>query len=180
MPLAEMTRANASEFEKVLKEEIFEDLQYVQSLEKELDTLQSDKNEFSNEYDILLQECLSKDIMCAILCSFDNIDEQTEFDIMCSILCSFNNIDEQTELQSVFAKPYHVNAKHVSFQSLEESVGSNNMVHNYYLEEAKKKAQLQKDKALNSKPSVITSAKLPNTANGSKPKPRNSYQQPRN
>ncbi|GJU51947.1 hypothetical protein Tco_1221502 [Tanacetum coccineum] len=82
--------------------------------------------------------------------------------------------------QSVFAKPYHVNAKHVSFQSLEESVGSNDMVHNYYLEEAKKKAQLQKDKALNSKPSVITSAKLPNTANGSKPKPRNSYQQPRN
>ncbi|GJZ84893.1 hypothetical protein Tco_0650232, partial [Tanacetum coccineum] len=53
-------------------------------------------------------------------------------------------------------------------------------VHNYYLEEAKKKAQLQKDKALNPKPSVITPARLPNTANGSKPKHRNTYQQPRN
>ncbi|GJR59768.1 hypothetical protein Tco_1501930 [Tanacetum coccineum] len=52
--------------------------------------------------------------------------------------------------KSSFAKPYDVNApgpsrkspKHVSFQSPKESVGSNDMVHNYYLEEAKKKAQL--------------------------------------
>ncbi|GJY07419.1 uncharacterized mitochondrial protein-like protein [Tanacetum coccineum] len=56
MPLAEKTRENASEFDKVLKEEMFEDLQYVQSLEKELDALQYDKDEFSNEYDLLLQE----------------------------------------------------------------------------------------------------------------------------
>ncbi|GJY36440.1 hypothetical protein Tco_0421818 [Tanacetum coccineum] len=76
--------------------------------------------------------------------------------------------------KSSFAKPYDVNApgpsrkspKHVSFQSPKESVGSNDMVHNYYLEEAKKKAQLQKDKALNTKPSVQQSARLPNTANG--------------
>ncbi|GJR08078.1 hypothetical protein Tco_0790730 [Tanacetum coccineum] len=75
MPLAEKTRVNASEFEKVLKEEIFEDLQYVQSLEKELDALQFDKDEFSNEYDLLLQECVSKDIMCSILRSLADIDE---------------------------------------------------------------------------------------------------------
>nr|GEW51352.1 hypothetical protein [Tanacetum cinerariifolium] len=64
--------------------------------------------------------------------------------------------------KSSFAKPYDVNApgpsrkssKHVSFQSPVESVGSNDMVHNCYLEEAKKKEQLQKDKALNTKPSV--------------------------
>ncbi|GJV45027.1 hypothetical protein Tco_1429563, partial [Tanacetum coccineum] len=49
--------------------------------------------------------------------------------------------------QSAFAKPYHVNApgpsknssKHVSFQSPKESVGSNDMVHNYYIDKAKKK-----------------------------------------
>ncbi|GKC00568.1 hypothetical protein Tco_0986704 [Tanacetum coccineum] len=57
IPLAEKTRVNASEFERVLKEEMFDDLQYVQSLEKELDELQSDKNKFLNEYDLLLQEC---------------------------------------------------------------------------------------------------------------------------
>ncbi|GKE17016.1 hypothetical protein Tco_1424593 [Tanacetum coccineum] len=87
-----------------------------------------------------------------------------------------------------FAKPYDVNApgpsrnspKHVSFQSPRESVGSDDMVHNYYLDEAKKKAQLQKDKALNTKPSMQQSARLPNTANGNKPKPRNFNQQPRN
>nr|GEV95896.1 ribonuclease H-like domain-containing protein [Tanacetum cinerariifolium] len=63
--------------------------------------------------------------------------------------------------KSSFAKPYDVTApdpsrkspKHVSFQTPRESVGSNDMVHNYYLEEAKKKAQLQNDKALNTKPS---------------------------
>ncbi|GJY04133.1 hypothetical protein Tco_0370073 [Tanacetum coccineum] len=54
------------------------------------------------------------------------------------------------------------------------------MVYNYYLEEAKKKAQLQKDKALNTKPSVQQSARLPNIANGNKSKPRNFNQQPRN
>ncbi|GJS81155.1 hypothetical protein Tco_0747696 [Tanacetum coccineum] len=64
--------------------------------------------------------------------------------------------------KSSFAKPYDVSApgpsrnspKHVSFQSPRESVGSNEMVHNYYLEEAKKMTQLQKDKALNTKPSI--------------------------
>ncbi|GJS61069.1 hypothetical protein Tco_0655853 [Tanacetum coccineum] len=75
--------------------------------------------------------------------------------------------------KSTFAKPYDVNApspsrnspKHVSFQSPKEYVGSNDMVHNYYLEEAKKKAQLQKEKALNTKPSMQQYARLPNTAN---------------
>ncbi|GKD70107.1 hypothetical protein Tco_1324197 [Tanacetum coccineum] len=78
MSLAEKTRANASEFEKLLNEEMFDDLQYVQSLEKELDVLQSDKNEFSNEYDLLLQECLTNNIMCAALSSMADIDEYSE------------------------------------------------------------------------------------------------------
>nr|GEW29279.1 hypothetical protein [Tanacetum cinerariifolium] len=90
--------------------------------------------------------------------------------------------------KSSFSKPYDVNApgpfrnspKHVSFQSPRESVGSNAMVHNYYLEEVKKKAQHLKDKTLNTKPSVQQSTRLPNTTNGYKPKPRNFNQQPRN
>ncbi|GJW89299.1 hypothetical protein Tco_0164639 [Tanacetum coccineum] len=63
--------------------------------------------------------------------------------------------------------------KQVSHQSPREKVGSNDMVHNYYLEKAKKSAQLQKDKEVNGKPSMIDAARLPNTANGCKPKPRN-------
>ncbi|GKA34075.1 retrovirus-related pol polyprotein from transposon TNT 1-94 [Tanacetum coccineum] len=42
---------------------MFADLQYVQSLEKEIDELESDKADFSNIYDLLLQECVSKDVM---------------------------------------------------------------------------------------------------------------------
>ncbi|GJU82028.1 hypothetical protein Tco_1284393 [Tanacetum coccineum] len=69
--------------------------------------------------------------------------------------------------------PSRNHPKHVSFQSPKEFVGSNDMVHNYYLEKAKKSAQLQKDKDVNGKPSMINPARLPNTANGCKPKPRN-------
>ncbi|GJW70836.1 hypothetical protein Tco_0127753 [Tanacetum coccineum] len=71
-------------------------------------------------------------------------------------------------------------SNHVSTLTPKESVGSNDMVHNYYLEEAKKKVQIQKEQALNSKPSVQKTSRLPNTANCSKPKPRNFYQQLRN
>ncbi|GJZ01052.1 hypothetical protein Tco_0519013 [Tanacetum coccineum] len=52
--------------------------------------------------------------------------------------------------------------KHVSHQSPREKVGSNDMVHNYYLEKAKKSAQLQKDKEVNGKPSMINPARILN------------------
>ncbi|GJX61050.1 ribonuclease H-like domain-containing protein [Tanacetum coccineum] len=120
------------------------------SSEKEIEELEYDKAEFSNMYDILLQECVSNDVMC-------------------SYLHSLSGIDAHAELQCLYVH-----------KSPRESVGSNDIVHNYYLEEAKKKAQLQKDKALNTKPSVQQSARLPNTANGNKPKPKKFNQQPRN
>ncbi|GJW94829.1 hypothetical protein Tco_0174501 [Tanacetum coccineum] len=46
------------------------------------------------------------------------------------------------------------------------------MVYNYYLEKVRK-CKLQKDKEWNGKPSMIDPARLPNTVNGCKPKPRN-------
>ncbi|GJW46353.1 hypothetical protein Tco_0077999 [Tanacetum coccineum] len=58
-------------------------------------------------------------------------------------------------------------------QSPREKVGSNDMFHNYYLEKANKNAQLQKDLRCNGKHSMIELLRLPNTANGCKPKPRN-------
>nr|GFB26649.1 hypothetical protein [Tanacetum cinerariifolium] len=87
-----------------------------------------------------------------------------------------------------FSKSHHVStagpsknsSKTMSKTSLKESIGSNDMVYDYYLEEAKKKEQLQKDQALDSKPGVAKPARLPNTTNGSKLKPKNSYQQTRN
>ncbi|GJR05669.1 putative ribonuclease H-like domain-containing protein [Tanacetum coccineum] len=98
---------------------------------------------------------------------------EKEIDELESDKAEFSNIHPHSLAQvrkSSFAKPYDVNApgpsrnspKHVSFQSLRESRGSNDMVHNYYLEEAKKMAQLQKDKALNSHTLVFSKMRLRN------------------
>ncbi|GJW68860.1 hypothetical protein Tco_0123284 [Tanacetum coccineum] len=72
------------------------------------------------------------------------------------------------ERESTFAKPYHVIASSESRNSSKKMPRfiSNDMVHNHYLEESKKKTQ-KRDR--NSKTSVIPSARLQNTTNGSKP-----------
>ncbi|GJR12494.1 retrovirus-related pol polyprotein from transposon TNT 1-94 [Tanacetum coccineum] len=58
--------------------EMHEDLKYVESLEKEIDELESDKADFSNMYDLLLQECVSKDVMCSYLHSLSDLDAYNE------------------------------------------------------------------------------------------------------
>ncbi|GJZ96975.1 hypothetical protein Tco_0669309, partial [Tanacetum coccineum] len=75
--------------------------------------------------------------------------------------------------ESVFVKPHHVIASGSSRNSSKELYGSNDMAHNYYLEEAKKKTQ---DKNMNLKPSVMHTTSLQNTTNGSKPKPKSNNQ----
>ncbi|GJT99748.1 hypothetical protein Tco_1110087 [Tanacetum coccineum] len=79
--------------------------------------------------------------------------------------------------ESVFAKPQHVIAPGSSRNSSKESYGSNDMAHNYYLEEAKKKTQ---DKNRNLKPRKMPSAKTHNTPNACTPKPRSNNQTSRN
>ncbi|GJT25442.1 hypothetical protein Tco_0895379 [Tanacetum coccineum] len=78
-----------------------------------------------------------------------------------------------------FAKPHRVIASSESRNSSKNmpKFSSNDMVHNHYLEEAKKKIQ-ERDR--NSKTSVMPSARLPTTANGSKPKPGSTNQITRN
>ncbi|GKD36282.1 hypothetical protein Tco_1251791, partial [Tanacetum coccineum] len=73
--------------------------------------------------------------------------------------------------EPALAKPYHMIASSKSRNSSKNlpRFSSNDTVHNYYLKEAKKKTQ-ERDR--NSKTSVIPSARLQNTTNGSKPKPR--------
>nr|GEX57368.1 uncharacterized mitochondrial protein AtMg00810-like [Tanacetum cinerariifolium] len=170
------TRNDSLAFVHELKKEMHANLKYVEFLEKEIDELESNKAEFSNMYDMLLQECVSNDVMCSYLHSLSDLDAHSE--LQCLYLhkvkecdCLAQKLLKQTEFpvpktnvseglskpvtphswlqvrKSSFAKPYDVNApgpsmnspKHVSFQSPRESVGSNDMVHNYYLEEAKTK-----------------------------------------
>ncbi|GJY39895.1 hypothetical protein Tco_0426259, partial [Tanacetum coccineum] len=256
-----------------------EDFEYVKSLKQEIDKLESEKADFSNIYDLLLEECVSKDVICSYLHSLSELDAFTQ--LQCLYLhkvkeceCLAQNLSKQTKIiskedlkaqmqdkniaiselkkliekckgksvetqfdkpsvvrqpnaqripkPSVLGKPtpfsnspemrsfqtkQSVNKtnvsdgsfkqvtqqslpqirkhavrntnviepgpsrnrpKHVSLQSPREFIGSNDMLYNHYLEEAKKNTQLQKDKYLKGKPSMTTPARLPlpNTANG--------------
>ncbi|GKE87428.1 hypothetical protein Tco_1564903 [Tanacetum coccineum] len=58
MPLSLKTQNDSFKFVHELKQEMHVDLKYVESLEKEIDELESDKADFSNMYDLLLQECV--------------------------------------------------------------------------------------------------------------------------
>ncbi|GJV87366.1 hypothetical protein Tco_1531304 [Tanacetum coccineum] len=339
MPLSIKSQNDSFRFEHELKTEMHEDFEYVKSLENEVDELESEKADFSNMYDLLIEECVSKDVICSYLHSMSELNAHTE--LQCMYLhkvqeceCLAQKLSKQTEsvnnevhnkllksfaklekhsislelslqqckeqmknnsvckengsnvfrkereqyheiqdlkaqmqdkniaiselkkliekckgksVETQFDKPSVVrqlnaqripkpsilgkltpfsnspemrsfqtkqsvnktnvldglfkqvtqrnliqirkqvvqntnvialvpsrnNPKHVSFQSPKELLGLNDKVHNYYLEKAKKSAQLQKDKDMNGKPSMIDHARLPNTANGCKPKPRN-------
>ncbi|GJZ95289.1 RNA-directed DNA polymerase, eukaryota, reverse transcriptase zinc-binding domain protein [Tanacetum coccineum] len=79
--------------------------------------------------------------------------------------------------ESVFVKPPHVIASGSSRNSSKESYSSNDMVHNYYLEEAKKKTQ---DKNTNLKPRKMPSARTHHTPNACTPKLKSNNQMSRN
>ncbi|GJR66304.1 hypothetical protein Tco_0012369 [Tanacetum coccineum] len=105
IPLALKTQNDSFAFVHELKQEMHADLKYVESLEDEIDELESDKAEFSNMYDMLLQECVSNDIMCLYLQSSSDLDEITE--LQCLYLhkvrecdCLAQKLSEQTEFVS--------------------------------------------------------------------------------
>ncbi|GJS46664.1 hypothetical protein Tco_0596785 [Tanacetum coccineum] len=78
MPLALKTQNDSFAFVHELKQEMHADLKYVESLEDEIDELEFDKAEFSSMYDMLLQECVSKDVMCSYLHLLSDLDAHTE------------------------------------------------------------------------------------------------------
>ncbi|GJT39792.1 hypothetical protein Tco_0939657 [Tanacetum coccineum] len=80
--------------------------------------------------------------------------------------------------ESVFAKPDHMIASSEYRNSSKNMprFSSNDMVHNHYLDEARKKT-LERDKNL--KTSVMPSVRFRSTADGSKPKPKSNNQTPR-
>ncbi|GJS81585.1 hypothetical protein Tco_0748126 [Tanacetum coccineum] len=83
------------------------------------------------------------------------------------------------ERESGFAKPYHMTASSESRNSSKNMprFSSNDMVHNHFLKDAKKKTQ---ERGRNSRPSVMPFAKSQSTTNDSKPKPRINNQKSRN
>ncbi|GJS41746.1 hypothetical protein Tco_0566789 [Tanacetum coccineum] len=79
-----------------------EDFEYVESLEKEIDELESEKANFSNIYDLLLEECVSKDVTCLYLHSLSDLNAYAE--LQCLYLhkvkeceCLAQKLSKQTE-----------------------------------------------------------------------------------
>nr|GEY22545.1 retrovirus-related Pol polyprotein from transposon TNT 1-94 [Tanacetum cinerariifolium] len=64
MPLALKTQNDSFIFVHELKQEMHAGLKYVESLDKEIDELKSDKAEFSNMYDMIIQEFDSDHFAC--------------------------------------------------------------------------------------------------------------------
>nr|GEW55158.1 hypothetical protein [Tanacetum cinerariifolium] len=78
LPFDVKTQNDSFLFVHELKQEMHVDLKYVESLEKEIDELESDNAEFSNMYDMILQECVSNDVMCSYLLSLSDLDTLDE------------------------------------------------------------------------------------------------------
>nr|GEW99001.1 retrotransposon protein, putative, Ty1-copia subclass [Tanacetum cinerariifolium] len=73
MPLTTKTQNDSFRFVHELNQEMHADLKYVKSLEKEINELESDKVEFLNMYDVILQ-CVSNDVKCSYLQSLSDFD----------------------------------------------------------------------------------------------------------
>ncbi|GKA53079.1 retrovirus-related pol polyprotein from transposon TNT 1-94 [Tanacetum coccineum] len=121
MPLALNTQNDSFKFVHELKQEMHAALKYVESLEKEIDELESNKSKFSNMYDILLQECVSNDVMCSYLHSLSDLDAHTE--LQCLYLhkvkeceCLAQKLSKQTK--TVSKKVYNELSR--SFDKLEK------------------------------------------------------------
>ncbi|GKA46509.1 hypothetical protein Tco_0739392 [Tanacetum coccineum] len=202
MPLALKTQNDSFAFVHELKQEMHDDLKYVESIEKEIDELESEKAEFSNMYDIPLQECVSNDVMCSYLHSLSDLDAHAK--LQCFYVhkvreceCLAQKLSKQTE--TVSKEVYNdllrnlkaqLQDKNIAISELKKLIEKNKgkgVDTNFEKQSSLGKPPLQpiknqpvKDKDLNTKPSVQQSARLPNIANGNKPKPRNFNQQPRN
>ncbi|GJT99796.1 integrase, catalytic region, zinc finger, CCHC-type containing protein [Tanacetum coccineum] len=102
MPLSIKSQNDSFRFEHELKTEMHEDYEYVKSLKKEVDELESEKADFSNIYDLLLEECVSKDVTCSYLHSLSNLNAYAE--LQCLYLhkvkeceCLAQKFSKQTE-----------------------------------------------------------------------------------
>ncbi|GJZ46418.1 gag-pol polyprotein [Tanacetum coccineum] len=109
MPLALKTQNDSFTFVHELKQEMHANLKYVESFKKEIDELESDKAEFSNMYDILLQECVSNDVMCSYLHSLSDLDAHTE--LQCLYL---HKVKEYSLERKSFSNTKSVPKTHVS------------------------------------------------------------------
>nr|GEU58425.1 hypothetical protein [Tanacetum cinerariifolium] len=107
MPLALKIQNDSFIFVHKLKQEMHADLKYVESLKKEIDELESDKAEFSNMYDMILQEFMSNEVMCTYFLSLSDFDALAE--LQCLYLHKVKECDclaqKRKSVETKFDKP---------------------------------------------------------------------------
>ncbi|GJS31887.1 hypothetical protein Tco_0492507 [Tanacetum coccineum] len=100
MPLALKTQNDSFAFVHELKQEMHADLKYVESLEKEIDELESDKVEFSNMYDAHTElQCLYLHKVKECDCLAQKLSKQTEFvskEVYTELLRSFAKLEKHS------------------------------------------------------------------------------------
>ncbi|GJV62351.1 retrovirus-related pol polyprotein from transposon TNT 1-94 [Tanacetum coccineum] len=148
-------------------------------IEKEIDVLETMNFELEHSVAKLRKE--NKTLKKHYKDLYDSIKTTRSKTIEHTTSLLANNADLKAQIQekeSAFAKPDHMIASSSSRNSSKNMprFSSNDMVHNHYLDEAKKKTQ-ERDR--NSKTSVMPSARFQCTADDSKPKPRSKNQTPR-
>nr|GEZ86239.1 retrovirus-related Pol polyprotein from transposon TNT 1-94 [Tanacetum cinerariifolium] len=133
MPLAIKTQNDSFKFVHELKQEMHVDLKYVESLEKEINELKSNKAEFSDMYDVILQECVSKDVMCSYLMSLSDLDALAE--LQCLYLhkvkecdCLAQTLSKQTESVRVNHNTNVSRLQHKRNQSRDKVLPNNSQV----------------------------------------------------
>nr|GEW99186.1 retrotransposon protein, putative, unclassified [Tanacetum cinerariifolium] len=99
IPLAIKTQNDSFKFVHKLKQEMHADLKYVESIKKKIDELESDNAEFSNMYDVIMQEFVSKDVMCSYLQSLSDLD---------ALEADFNNIESSTVVSLIPTHRVHI------------------------------------------------------------------------
>nr|GEV18148.1 hypothetical protein [Tanacetum cinerariifolium] len=104
MPLAIKTQNDSLKFVHELKQEMHADLKYVESLEKGIDELESEKAEFSDMYDVILQDCVSKDVMCSYLMSLSDLDVLDELQYKNIAISELKKLIENGKGKSVDTK----------------------------------------------------------------------------
>nr|GEU50382.1 hypothetical protein [Tanacetum cinerariifolium] len=165
MPLAIKTQGDSLKFVHELKQEMHADLKYVESLEKEIDELESEKAEFSNMYDVILQDCVSKDVMCSYLQSLSDLDALAE--LQCMYLhkvkecdCLAQKLSKQTEFVSKKEREQYFKIQDLKARMKDKNIS---------ISELKKLIEKGKGKSVDTKfdrPSVV---RQPNAQRISKP-----------
>nr|GEU69626.1 retrovirus-related Pol polyprotein from transposon TNT 1-94 [Tanacetum cinerariifolium] len=154
-----LERESRSKLNKDLQE-MHADLKYVESLKKGIGELESDKDEFSDMYDVTLQDCVSKDVMCSYLMSLSDLDALDE--LQCLYLhkvkecdCLAQKLSNQTEsnekASNVFRKERE---QYIEIQDLKAKLQDRNIA----ISELKKLIKTGKGKSVDTKfdkPSVV-------------------------